>query len=267
MDFVHPTGSQPKRVIMLLLGESKADYANALAVAHDPPPFHPEAEIWTCNAGFRIWQHDLVFVMDDLEGEAFKWPQYGTELKDHDKPIITSTVYPPWAEVAEPYPFEEICKTLGLQGFDRYFFNTVPYMLAYALAIGVKHVTIFGADYFHPAIGNAREGDIENAHWWLGFLRGRGVGLSIAQNSTLMGMRNAGRPLYGYRHDPRIAMDRKQRALTKQCTEPKQTELDQDELSAGALALIEGRNLTKTEVDKAMQTMQAQQRRREYVSD
>lgn len=189
---------------MLLLGESKIDYVNTLAVSHDPP--FPESEIWTCNAGFRIWPHDLLFVMDDLEGEAHKWPQYGKDLAGHDQPIITSTAYKPWSN-AIAFPIREVCRDLGLVGLDIWFNNSLPYMLAYAVWIGVKHVTVFGADYWHPH-SQGREGDIENAHFWLGFLRGRGLTLSVANNSTLMNARNSQRPMYGYRHDPRISMQR-----------------------------------------------------------
>ncbi len=224
---------------MLLLGESKADYANMLAVHHDRPAvMNTEGlEIWTCNAGFRIWRHDLLFVMDDLEREAHRWPQYGADLAAHPGPIITSAGYAGWPN-AIAYPFDAVCAKLHLQGYDRYFFNTVPYMLAYALFLGVKHVSIWGADYWHPAIGNAREGDIENAHWWLGFLRAKGVGVTIPNNSTLMGMRNAGRPLYGYRLDPRIEQDRAQ--LAAQQKEETANKLGKCEpgLSAGAQALI-----------------------------
>lgn len=239
MSFSHPTRKTPEKVIMLLLGESKADYTNMLATAHDRPPVVDGAEVWTCNAGFRIWRHDLVFVMDDLELEAHRWPKYGHDLQHHDRPIITSKAYRPWPNAFE-YPFLQICKALRLQGFDRYFFNSVPYMLAYALFIGVKHVTLFGADYWHPSIGNAREGDIENAHWWLGFLRAKGVGLSITNNSTMMGVRNAGRPLYGYRFDPRLDMDRaEQAAEMTQRDNHKRANCDLD-LSPGARQLING---------------------------
>ena len=237
MSFLHPTKKIPERVVMLLLGESKADYTNILAVSHDRPPVINNAEVWTCNAGFRVWQHDLVFVMDDLELESHRWPQYGEDLQKHDRPIITSKVYRPWANAVE-YPFLAICNALGLQGFDRYFFNSVPYMLAYALYIGVKHVTLFGADYWHPSIGNAREGDIENAHWWLGFLRAKGVGISITNNSTMMGIRTANRPLYGYRFDPRITMDRAMEAQANAQREGIKRAKRDLELSPGAQQLI-----------------------------
>lgn len=224
----HPTGGVPERVIMLLLGESKQDYANMLAVSHDP--CFPPSEVWTCNAGFRIWRHDLLFLMDDFEQEAYKWPQYGKELAAHDRPIITSTVYPRAGRHMVAYPFTRICQDLELKHMDRYFFNTVPYMLAYALWIGVKHVTLFGADYHHPHAAG-REGDVENAHWWLGYLRAKGVAISVANSSTLMGARNVGRPLYGYRFDPRVTLDRPQH--------------EDDPLSAGAQALVDGDDAPK----------------------
>ena len=234
--YTHPTGRVPERVTMLLLGESKKDFADGLAVAHDPP--WPDSELWTCNAGFRIWPHQVLFVMDDLEGEAYKWPVYGDELARHAKPIITSTAYPRWPTSID-FPFREVVKDLGLKGLDIWFHNTVPYMLAYALWIGVEHINIFGADYWHPHAAG-REGDIENAHFWLGMLRGRGMTLSVAPNSTMMAARHSARPLYGYRHDPRIALEREARAFEqmRQASRRREDPVDVD-LSPGARELVE----------------------------
>lgn len=200
----HPTENKPEHVIMLLLGETKRQYADILSVSHKRP-FPAEAEVWTCNAGFRVWDHDLLFVMDDLPGEAHKWPGYTDDLAEHDKPILTSAVYPGYGHLYA-YPFWAVCEALGLVGLDRYFYNTVPFMIAYALAIGVKKITIFGADYYHPN-NPGREADLANAEWWLGFARGRGVLIELASDTTLMRARE-NRALYGYRFDPRISMDR-----------------------------------------------------------
>lgn len=203
--YKHPTGFDPKHVIMLLLGESKRQYADVLAVSHERR-FPEDAEIWTCNAGFRCWQHDLLFVMDDMEQEAFKWPTYGDDLEMHDRPIITSKAYKRWV-MAVDYPYDEICDALKLHQLDRYFRNTVPFMLAYALFIGVKKITIFGADYYHPSVPGISEADLANAEWWLGFLRAKGVAIELADNTTLMGA-NRPQSTYGYRFDPSVALDR-----------------------------------------------------------
>ncbi len=204
-DYQHPTGKVPEHVILLCLGETKREYADVLAATH-PRRWPSAIERWTVNAGFRIWPHDVVFIMDDLELEGYRWPTYGSDLARHNRPIITSQAYEQYPESVE-YPFRAICAELGLTGLDRYFFNSVPYVLAYALAIGVKRMTIFGADYHHPN-QPGREADLPNASWWLGFCRGRGMTFELASDTTLMDARNAGRPLYGYRFDPRIAMDR-----------------------------------------------------------
>jgi len=202
--FDHPTGFIPKEVVMLLLGESKRQYADIHAVSHDRR-FPGEAEIWTCNAGFRIWDHDLLFVLDDLEQEAYKWPTYGDDLEHHGVPIITSKGYERWPQAVE-YPYAAVCQSFGLQGLDRYFCNTVPFMLAYALLIGVERVTIFGADYWTPS-HTGREADLANAEWWLGFCRAKGMTFALADNTTLM-RAHSRPPTYGYRFDPNLALDR-----------------------------------------------------------
>ena len=202
MDWEHPTeNEQPKEVLMLLLGESKKDYANMLSLAHNNP-FPNRPEIWTCNAGLRIWDHDLLWVMDDLAC--------------HDRPIMTSAKYDEFDQAVE-YPFMAICKALNLKGLDRYFYNTVPYMLAYALYIGVQRITLFGADYYHPN-SPGREADLANCEWWLGFLRAKGVNITLAHDTTLMRARDHA-PLYGYRFDPRIAMDRLAQEVNKPVAE------------------------------------------------
>lgn len=207
--FRHPTnteGRAPETVIMVLLGQSKIHYANILSSTHSRV-FPPDAEVWTCNAGFRLFRHDLLFVMDDLLGEYHKWPDYGDDLKLHDRPIFSSTQYPGYPKLLR-YPLEWVCKRLGLSDMDRYFFNTVPYMLAYAGAIGVKNIYLFGADYWHPETAG-REDDRANAEWWLGFLRGRlNTKILLSSETTLMCARES-KPLYGYRLDPRLSMDRK----------------------------------------------------------
>lgn len=205
-NWIHPTGNKPEHVVMLLLGETKREYADALSVKHERP-WPGDPEIWTCNSGFRIWDHDLLFVMDDLEQEAHKWPEYGGDLEMHAAPIITSKAYPQWGQ-ARDYPYIQICDALGLQGMNRYFFNTVPFMIAYALFIGVKKISIFGADYWHPALPGMREADHANAEWWLGFAAARGMAIELPRNSTLMAANQHDRPTYGYRMDPRLDHDR-----------------------------------------------------------
>lgn len=211
----HPTGNKPAHVIMLMLGASKASYADGLATHHDRL-FHRSAEVWTCNAGLRIWRHDLVFIMDDLEGEAHKWPEYGDDIEMHDCPIITSEVYDRFIG-CHRYPFDFVCGQLGLRGINRYFRNSLPYMLAYAAAIGVEKITLFGADFTHPQQAR-REEDRPNAEWWLGFLTARGVAIEIPENSTLMGV-NDRRPSYGYRFDPCITQDRARLAVMDEAEE------------------------------------------------
>lgn len=204
-DWIHPTGQRPDTVIMVMLGHSKSAYDEQLAVSHDYPLRGPgHHEVWTCNAGFRIWDHDLLFVMDDLRNECYKWPNYGEDLMNHDKPIITSAVYPEFS--ALEYPYRQVCHALGLTGSLRYFLNSLPFMLAYAGAIGVRCIHIYGADYWHPESG-AREDQKANAEFHIGFLAARGVDFVLPKNTTLLSMHQKGQ-IYGYRYNPNIAMDR-----------------------------------------------------------
>lgn len=205
-NWLHPTGKLPKEVVFLGLGETKRQYADIHAVNHGPV-FPVHTEVWTLNNGLFIWPHDCLFVMDDLQGEAHKWPAYGNALKGHHHPIITSTRYPEYRS-SMAYPFEEVCRHFALTGLSRYFFNSLPYIIAYACFIGVERLTLLGCDYTHPASPGPREEDQANTEWWLGFVTAKGMKITLANDTTLMRARETGRPLYGYRFDPRLTMDR-----------------------------------------------------------
>lgn len=155
--------------------------------------------VWTVNRGARVFAHDLVFVMDDLEDEDEKDPSYGAFLKQHDRPIITSRVYEDWPTAIE-YPLGEIVAHSGKQ--HCYFHNSLPYMLAYADYIGVNDITLFGCDYTDDQ-GNVREDDRANAEYWVGVLRARHIRVGIVDSSTLCNQKKHGW-FYGY-HDQRDA--------------------------------------------------------------
>ncbi len=207
LEWEHPTGRIPEKVVLLGLGETKRMYGDLWATTHARPAQFKEAEVWTLNNGYGLWPHDLLWVMDDLVGEEHKWPEYGRALAAHDRPIITSTAYPQLYPKALAYPFEQVCKSLGLEGLGVYFYNSIPYILAYACFIGVKQMTLLGCDYSHPSQGG-READQPNAEYWCGFVTAKGMKLVIANDSTLMRARESHTPLYGYRLDPRLEMQR-----------------------------------------------------------
>lgn len=218
--WVHPTGKSPNTVAIIGLGPTSQDW-HAAHVQYTPA-FPPPDEVWTVNKGFRTVAADMVFIMDDLVEEARKSPRYGEEIAACEIPVITSTVDNMVAERwpnALRYPLEEVLQFWGshihqlrkgkrpaspdaaLQyGLNEaaYFNNSIPYLLAYAGAIGSVHqIYLFGCDYSFPG-SPAREDDRANAEHWIGACQfGLGMGFTYPHRTTIMS-RDKGRVFYGF---------------------------------------------------------------------
>ncbi len=190
----HPTGRKPETVTLVALGPTKADYYN-MQVDHEPEM--KADETWTLNTGIRWCRADLCFVMDDLRWYSERYPAYGDDLRAASIPIITSQVHDGFP-TAVSYPLVDIVEAFG--GENAYFRNSVPYILAYALWIGVKRLNVFGADYTFPgSVG--REAGRANCEYWVGFCRARGMQVIVPSTTTLLDVRE-GPYFYGYLHQP-----------------------------------------------------------------
>lgn len=194
MAWEHPTGKSPKSVMIVALGPSKKDFVSDFG-RHVPG--HKPDEIWAVNTAMRWCRHDLAFIMDDMQEFARHFPEYGEAMRTHDKPILTSTKYEQFP-TAQALPLGEIVAATQ----QLYFNNSVPYMVAYALYIGVKELIIFGADYTYPGT-DAREAGRGCMEFWLGFAAAKGMTIQIAPSSTLMDAREGTR-FYGYISQPII---------------------------------------------------------------
>lgn len=206
MKWVHPTGCVPESVLLVALGPTKHDLLEA-TTAHEPPDdIMGCGEVWGVNAGCNHLAgrvaYDVLFVMDYLDGERRRLPRYGEHLRDWSRrfggQIITSEAGG-WAGHAgvHEYPLRWV---LERTGGDAYFHNSVPYILAYALAIGVQRMTIYGADYSHES-SKRREDDRPNAEYWLGFCQAKGMQFSLPPTTTLLNANRRGW-FYGYRDQP-----------------------------------------------------------------
>jgi len=217
--WVHPTGNNPKRIAIVGLGPTSQDWHSA-HVQYDPP-LAPVDEVWTVNKGFRTVNADVVFIMDDLIDESRKSARYGDDIANANIPVITSTVdqmvkqrFPK----ALKYPLDDVLRFWGnhvqrlripdkeLSTEDQlhyglqecaYWNNSIPYMLAYAGAIGVAQIALFGCDYTFPGSA-AREDDRANAEYWIAACQfGLGMGFIYPHRTTIMS-RDKGRQFYGF---------------------------------------------------------------------
>ncbi len=89
-DWRHPTGKAPRSVTILGLGPTSQHYHTANF--QYTPKIPATDEVWTLNKGGRTQRCDLLFVMDDLEGERRKSPTYFRDLMQSPVPIITSSL-------------------------------------------------------------------------------------------------------------------------------------------------------------------------------
>ena len=83
MDWQHPTHRKPQTVALVSLGPSRESYV-AQALARDPDPLIVDCdEIWTVNRGALPVRHNLVWVMDNIQGEADAYrAEYRQALSD-----------------------------------------------------------------------------------------------------------------------------------------------------------------------------------------
>lgn len=200
----HPTGGKPKIVTLIALGPSRETHAS-ISLEKDPNDMILTDETWTVNRGMFHVKHDLLFVMDHIQGEADRYPAYGAALWRHNQPIITSDNLAGWPEHVHQYPWQEIqawlAKMIRLPFHGDWWHNSLAYILAYAAFIGVEELRVFGADYHHHLSGQIEDGH-PNVAYWVGVLEQAGLVVKPIGTSTFLGADKRDY-IYGYRDDPR----------------------------------------------------------------
>tara|TARA_Y100000310_G_scaffold258188_1_gene266508 strand:+ start:1398 stop:2165 length:768 start_codon:yes stop_codon:yes gene_type:complete len=195
-----PLLTRPKRVAIVALGPSVQTFLRrSMSNTGVEDPYD---EVWTLNRGFQGFHHDKLFVMDDLRWIGLhRNKEYAEFLKKHDRPIITSTPYPEFP-TSIPFP---LLQCIEFHDDDIFTVNTVAYMVAYALYIGVKELSVYGADFVYKNGVTVEEGGLAVAYM-LGRCKMHDC-THILTNETTMLYANKcvqrpdgtiGRPPYGY---------------------------------------------------------------------
>ena len=230
MKFIQHFEQVPKSMSLVALGPTNADY-HGVHFRYDPVVPQTD-QVWTVNKGFRTTRCDLVFILDDLVGEAGISERYAKEINHCGVPIITTiideqvkAIYPD-AEIKQ-YPLFDVMsfwavvaleqkKARGMIGdysqddirdtaltIAAYMKNSIPMMLAYAGAIGIERVNLFGVDYDFPG-ASIHEADKPNCEYWIGMLRMIGIDVYVPERTTLLS-KNQGGAIYGYgKRQPRL---------------------------------------------------------------
>jgi len=198
-----------ERVALISLGFSRVDYLGDCLDSCFRDNGTEWDEVWTVNAGYKVFIHDKLFAMDDLRVLTQQYPKYGESLKVHNKPIITSTAYKEFP-TSVSYPIKEV---LDLVGEDVWFSNTIVYAIAYALFTGVKSLHLYGADFQYMNLTHREEG-AQAAAYLIGMARSKGMQTVITPTSTFLAASKVKsveghnyRPLYGYLRHPLIKKD------------------------------------------------------------
>lgn len=163
-------------------------------------------EVWGINAIGDVLNCDRVFHMDDVriqEARAAANPGGNIRamvdwLKHHPGPVYTSVVRPGYPGLVA-FPLEEVLNA-GPEGNGGapYFNSTAAYAIAYAIHIGVKHISLFGLDYTLANSHRAEKGR-GCCEFWLGIAAARGIELTIPDTSSLLDACEPPRArLYGY---------------------------------------------------------------------
>ena len=198
----------PEIVSLVALGQSKnAFFAESMIIGNSRGVAD---EVWVINKMGVLIKHDMLWRMDDMrrvigvndqyyEGGNLEEPKtihetYDDFLKSHDRPIVTSTVYPEYPS-AVTYPLEEVINTIGYS----YFRTTPAYAAAFAIHIGVKQLRIYGCDFVYPTNMYKGESGRANLEFILGVGMTMGMEVWVPPTTTLLDSKApTAEKMYGY---------------------------------------------------------------------
>ena len=185
---------------ILGLGASIYDWVN---ITHQD--FADQDEVWTINAGARLFRHDVLWDMHTPEWLASlddktrdRTQRRRDWLKNHDKPIVMPKAMPDYP-TSITYPLRQVIERTN----SCYFATGIAYMLAMAMCCEVKRLRLFGCDFSYARDTNTHdEQGRACAEYWIGRLVERGCHVGSSANSHLMdGFKRSRGLIYGY-HEP-----------------------------------------------------------------
>lgn len=199
-----PVASAPHHVSIVGLGPSIASFVELTKHLGGRTAYCDE--VWGINCVGDILACDRVFHMDDLkiqEARAAARPGSNIDhmvrwLKTYQGPVYTSRKRAGYPNLIE-FPLQDVLNSrLDSNGGAPYFNSTTAYAIAYAIHIGVKHISLFGVDYTMPNKHTAEAGRA-CCEFWLGIAAARGIQITVPEQTSLL---DACAPdeqrLYGY---------------------------------------------------------------------
>lgn len=186
---------------LVALGQSRFVWEQRIMSKGSQPDGH-HIEVWTVNRGGHLWNHDLVFVLDDIKREFALDPAYQQRLNRWGGQVMISHPYTA-EEVGLDhvdlcyYPLQALILWARMHHIRPYFHNSVPMMLALGIALGYRRITIHGADYTLPN-GRTLEADRANVEYWVAVAESFGVEVGVPPETTLLSSHQPYYHTYGY---------------------------------------------------------------------
>jgi len=197
----HVTGNSPKSIAIIGCGPTMQDYVNIMA-SQKSAEFNVD-EVWGINLAGAAIRTDLTFYMDDMA--LLKSLNADAGYENVPAPRITSV---PRIEGDIAFPLAEI---LNIPGARAYLNHTAAYVMAYAIALGVESIAVFGCDYISKVHPYAAGDDDAPARYmacmafWSGIAAARGIHVTVTPNSPLLDADQGAREnFYGYIVPPTV---------------------------------------------------------------
>lgn len=193
-------GEAPKSVAILGMGLSIGTYVHLIAQHGSRRSVYDQ--VWAINAVAAALCADLIFHMDDIrlqerragEGRNAHIAGLLTTLSGEDgPPILTSVVHPQYPR-CRSYPLEDVLRVVRYP----YFNSTAAYAVAFAIALGVERIGLYGCDFSYPNAHRAESGR-GCVEFWIGMAMARGIAIQVPNDTTLLDAKVSDRErFYGY---------------------------------------------------------------------
>lgn len=164
--------------------------------------------IWTVNGGWFHWKSEIGFMMDDFKymisekGETENMKFCEKLLSEAEIPIVTSTPYQDIAPTSVAFPLANVLKKIPF----RLYHETIHYMLALAIACGVKRIQLHGCDY---TASDRFPWERAGTEAWIFAAFLKGIEVAVSDQSNLLKMQRTDEKhlsffdaeYYGYKKD------------------------------------------------------------------
>jgi hypothetical protein len=147
-------------------------------------------EIWCLNEFYKVadkipgFRVDRWFEIHDVQSPSKSVPEHQAFLKQCPVPLYMWKKSPEYPN-SEKFPLTEMIEYFEAKGYlgNRYFTNSVSLMVAYAIFLGFKELSMYGIDMATSGEYQAQRPSVE---WWLGLAEGLGIKVFIPPTSDIL---------------------------------------------------------------------------------